>query len=790
MRKITLLLSLCAALFAGTTQASAQITTVGVSVSSVDDIRDGYKYAIKNVGTSNKDRNGYIYENEDGALKVNTTAGANADLTTVENSGQYIFTAHKTDAGFTLETPLGKYVGTAGSGSLPTAETGATITFTAKPNSAAYVWNIQSDGNYWNVEPGQLVVWNPNGLNDANGKFEIVPVNADDFESYTSIVYTFDNGTTVTVNENGNLLPNQKVDILCPTYVDMTSASFSNSVLSIQANITTPFAYSSSYETATWNYLTLSSSRYFLRDTNGAASMSISGNTTTDPGISDADLWAFVGDPINGFKIYNKQAGSGKILSSSTTMSSSDNGGSTFPVLTDETSLPEGNNTTWDATPSSYATDGFFLAQHGIAANRMNNRNGNLAYWSTGADDGSTFVADNPVVYLLSGVVGEAPDGAVGTWTKGTANKEEAQTVYASKSIDDYRTLYPKLGNLITLETGKYYRLLNAYKSQYLANVENKQNCPLTANEIEAEARLDASTIVTFDGDAGNGYRIKSEGLCVSKAGKVQATQNKGIGLTATDADIDRFKFVSQGHTTTLLAIKSTTTSNANSYLHSSGVKGNLDSGQGGGIVLWSATAEASRWYIVPATDIDVTLNAVESEGKSYATVHLPFATTTGDVKAYYATANDGTNVTMTETTDGIAANQGALLVSESGATTATLTIADDVTAPTSNLLKGTNVATTITDANDYYIFGNGDAGVGFYHPSATTLKANRAYIEAGTAAAASLKLSFGQTTGIGSIVNPAADAAAAPLYDLQGRRVNSATKGIYIQGGKKVYVK
>ena len=54
--------------------------------------------------------------------------------------------------------------------------------------------------------------------------------------------------------------------------------------------------------------------------------------------------------------------------------------------------------------------------------------------------------------------------------------------------------------------------------------------------------------------------------------------------------------------------------------------------------------------------------------------------------------------------------------------------------------------------------------------------------------------LSFGEdgpTTGIGSIEAGNAGSAAAPLYDLSGRRISQpATRGINIRGGKKFMVK
>ena len=60
--------------------------------------------------------------------------------------------------------------------------------------------------------------------------------------------------------------------------------------------------------------------------------------------------------------------------------------------MTEEATLPATNNTYWIATKSTNATNGFYLNQKGYASNRMNSRDGKLAYWTGGADNGSTFL--------------------------------------------------------------------------------------------------------------------------------------------------------------------------------------------------------------------------------------------------------------------------------------------------------------------------------------------------------------------------------------------------------------
>lgn len=119
------------------------------------------------------------------------------------------------------------------------------------------------------------------------------------------------------------------------------------------------------------------------------------------------------------------------------------------------------------------------------------------------------------------------------------------------------------------------------------------------------------------------------------------------------------------------------------------------------------------------------------------------------------------------------------------------------------NDLEGTDVATAITNDAAYYFYGlslnasSDPASVGFYWMNATgaafTNGAHKAYLKlakstpAGSQAVKGFPFN-GTTTGIEQI-EAGADAKNA-IYDLSGRRVNKAAKGIYILNGKKVLVK
>ena len=119
--------------------------------------------------------------------------------------------------------------------------------------------------------------------------------------------------------------------------------------------------------------------------------------------LSSADQWAFVGNPYEGFKIYNR-FNKGRLISS-TTMSTEE-GRDTNPYVSSDASLPSGFTELWDlqvqqrgGSPSEI-TDGFSISQHGQSSKKMNRRRYNneasdqrLAYWTGGADNGSTFTA-------------------------------------------------------------------------------------------------------------------------------------------------------------------------------------------------------------------------------------------------------------------------------------------------------------------------------------------------------------------------------------------------------------
>ena len=186
-----------------------------------------------------------------------------------------------------------------------------------------------------------------------------------------------------------------------------------------------------------------------------------------------------------------------------------------------------------------------------------------------------------------------------------------------------------------------------------------------------------------------------------------------------------------------------------------------------------------------------INFNAAQNiNGVSHiATFSAPFATIIpAGVKAYYVSAK-GAEATMTAIeAQAIPANQGVILTSESGdAATMVPAAGETAAAITGNQLGHSAGAAKTLTAGEGYILGNGSEGTAFYPCKAGSLPSNKAYLLGNGESA--IVMNFGNAvTGINTIAAPAS--AKTPIFDLSGRRVVKATKGLYIQNGKKVIVK
>lgn len=185
-------------------------------------------------------------------------------------------------------------------------------------------------------------------------------------------------------------------------------ASLAGQDVNIDVTWSAPVGFSTSLENAKWYLMTAGRDNAanpkvlpVMRYKEGQNHITLK-TDDKDFSLSSADQWAFVGNPYEGFKIYNR-FNKGRLISS-TTMSSSE-GQDTNPYVSSD-ALPSGFTELWDlhvqqqgGSPSTIE-GGFSISQHGQSSKKMNRRRYNndasdqrLAYWTTGADNGSTFTA-------------------------------------------------------------------------------------------------------------------------------------------------------------------------------------------------------------------------------------------------------------------------------------------------------------------------------------------------------------------------------------------------------------
>lgn len=209
----------------------------------------------------------------------------------------------------------------------------------------------------------------------------------------------------------------------------------------------------------------------------------------------------------------------------------------------------------------------------------------------------------------------------------------------------------------------------------------------------------------------------------------------------------------------------------------------------------WTGGSDNGSTFTVSQTSLpNITLNTPNNGTTSYASffVDYPVKVTSDNVKVYTGTIN-GNRLDMEEAGDKIIpANVGVVLISESGATTAEISISNEDGTLKPSSLTGTTSPIDISSTKSNYLVLGRDAEdntkVGFYRPNGTQIPAYKAYIYLGGGSVQGLAFNFdGATTDINNI---SATTDKQEIYDLSGRRVMKANKGLYIINGKKCFIK
>lgn len=628
---------------------------------------------------------------------------------------------------------------------------------------------------------GRYVMFIVTGANDDQGVASCAEfyLSKDASIATKSITYHYKvDGREVATKTAEVVIPEDQVPNLgVLTNGEVTKTDDSNYDVACTSNI--PFTAAESYNAATakWYVIDIHNNQAnFLLKGNADNSIAIEtlGKTTT-PTLSDNFQWTFVGNITKGYTIYNKATNKAVVLNGKAW--SLNEAGDAFKIA---------------ASTGSNKANGFcFYKEEGNYLNYNSATNVLETYGDS--DAGSTMHVQEPKSYPLTYAQTYAnyndegaPEGAIGanSYLTVAENLNAFNAAYVAASAEGataevIKTLEAQnekvaAGNTSTMEVGKYYRLYNKHYKTYACLNSNPAN--VKSNLISTQNGKGASSVFYIANAEAGRYRIKVGGLTLGKAKK---DQNINLG----DEDYgEKGSYVISHVGKTFLFFDQAVGSDY-SYIHAGG--------QGSRMIGWEATASstASRWYVIPATDVEIDMTA--QGDKKYASAYLPFGVSNvAGATAYTGALNAEKNaIDMTATTS-VPANTGFVLVGT--AEKATLTIGKATAIEGENALIGTNTGIAFAEATpkaNYLVFGVNADKVGFYTPgNVTAIPANKAYINASELSNQAIALNFGNTvTGINAAtINNGEN--NAPIYDLSGRRVWAPVKGgLYIQNGKKL---
>ena len=216
-------------------------------------------------------------------------------------------------------------------------------------------------------------------------------------------------------------------------------------------------------------------------------------------------------------------------------------------------------------------------------------------------------------------------------------------------------------------------------------------------------------------------------------------------------------------------------------YIYGASSNSRLDAGGSAG------TNAGYDWTIEKVEYLPVAV----SETVHYGTLYTPVALSLREGLTAYTGTINGDWLHLNPVTDVIPAGSAVVLKDEGAdrdETTRCIYLQlnnSTAAADGDNALVG-QTTTIAARANAYTLQNNAAEGLGFYPFNGSTLAGFKAYMLNGSGVRG-FAFKEGETTSIeaaeGTQLNE-------PIYDLSGRRVQKATKGLFIVGGKKVFIK
>ena len=735
---------------------------------AVTELTEGSKIIFHNTG-----RNTYLYLTD--AFTPNTMVRANrtapvqgTDVTA------YLFTVKKNaDGTFSFVGHNNQYIGECGRNqdvyTKEEAQAGK-YTVTLASGSTNKFLLRGANGEYMNGKPETLTGWGGTG---GNSQYEIFVPEVEEV-TYAELRYQAKKDGLVLASTtawqkvgSAPVIPEAIKNPYVTLTTDKTTVSATDEEVNFTASYNAPFQFSADAEHATWYYLQL----------RPASNKSYLSANTEDKMMGQADKfntaefkWAFVGNPY-AVKVINKATGDEAALAYEDAVKVA-RPGSPIKVVA-------GSSMAWVLCKNG--DNGFTLRSTENASCYLHNRVDDgittlsASEWGgVASDEGSTFkVTEAPLeddyntqlIADFSSWFDVETTPTLNTYfTLSTSDynslKAQYTTLKTTCTREEYEDFvenfyhavkYPKTGYYFLKNTvGGQYGYLYGDGTQFIGNAAK----PAVNSVVHLEE---------YESEGSHFYAIKVQGQYVG------AATNSTIVVPSKNPTYFYVDIKKPG----VIAL-SANPDDAFSYLH-------VANSRGYAVVGWDAPSPASQWTVEDATHFEVSLNAVN--GKSYATFCAPFGVTVADTKANTLVMDASKKfVTLNEIAE-VPANTGVLLVNETGATTATVTINDAAAATVANNVLVGTLAPHAKEAGDLFL-GNNEGVVGFYDWAGTSLVANRAYIPAATAAGVRALLFDNTTTGVNAAT---LNNASQKVFDLQGRRVEKAQKGLYIVNGKKV---
>ena len=464
----------------------------------------------------------------------------------------------------------------------------------------------------------------------------------------------------------------------------------------------TAFSYASSFNNITQWYLVRlhSNQSHYMYNNAGAIAFSNS------VGDSNAYRWAFVGDPINGFTLYNYATGVAVDNATPCALST------------------EGTSIRFKAAYSAAGTNGassdFYFALYVTSGSYLNYQSDAINRYSYN-DEGSTFMLT-------------------------------ATDLIAAPS------------------TGKFYRFKGSKSDKYLKGE--------TTTEADANGYYHMLNTTETDGAKSIFYYDTSKHFLSFYCGQYTTATSYLAGVGS--ASINTYKFEAPykyGGAFSVTAEQSINSSGVRLYSHSDD---KTYANQQGG------KAEETDWYVEEVTNLPVTISTAK-----YATFNAPLAVTIpSGVTAYTGTIN-GSYLVLSALSEKIPANTPVVLYADVDvATTYDFDITTADAFEGDNDLEGTTAAITWPESGTTYTLQKNkddSSTIGFYGNELTSVPGFKAYLN--TVSDSPVKgFKFDFDTAVKAI--EAAQNPDKAVYDINGRRVENSTKGLYIVNGKKVIIK